>query len=107
MAAHRKALGVDSRGEPHPFGPPVLLKPGDPVRLWGEMHGEKDGTRRGYGRPEYGYVVEVKPVDDGFQDCFVDFYGRRQDHFIEKKGKPYRLRYFNTSLELLGATDGR
>jgi hypothetical protein len=89
----------------HRFGPPVLLRPGDAVRLWEEARGTQadgKGDRIGKGRAEYGRVVHVWD-DNGWQDCWVAFFGFRGIPKPDKvsRSKPYILRYHYTSLELL------
>lgn len=87
----------------HYFDAPVLLKVGDRVRLWEEMHGTKSGRRKGTGRPEYGIVVQT--INTSWQDCIVAFVGFSKENFTPKKDtlgtRPYFLRYHYTSLEKL------
>lgn len=78
------------------------LKVGDMVRLWGSVCGTKDGTARiGRGSAEYGVVVKTAR-GDGWQDCYVAFWGFAPHAVREELGpKPYILRYHATSLEKL------
>lgn len=80
------------------------LKVGDRVRLWGHLRGSKDGQARiVFGkRAEYGVVVKTARGPDGWQDCYVAFWGFRP--MLNREGlgpKPYILRYHYTSLEKL------
>lgn len=77
-----------------------LLKPGDPVRLFGSLRGTKDGKGRIVrGTVEYGVVVRVADAV-GWQDCYVAFSGFKKPpgRYKALGDKPYILRYHYTSL---------
>jgi hypothetical protein len=80
------------------------LKVGDRVRLWSELTGSADGKNRIVkGCAEYGVVVKTAR-DNGWQDCYVAFWGFAPHAEREQLGpKPYILRYHYTSLEKLTA----
>ena len=70
------------------YGP--YLPPGTPVRY--------DGSEDG---PEYGVVVHCW-LDEAMEahDCYVAFFGNKQPTGKPSE-KPYILRYFSTSLEVV------
>lgn len=82
--------------------PPTELKVGDRVRHWESIEAAPDGNGTiGKGWAEYGVVVKTAG-GDGWQDCYVAFWGFRPMLKRQQLGpKPYILRYHYTSLELL------
>lgn len=79
----------------------MLLHRGDVVAHHETLTGDGKGHRWVSGWVEYGVVTSVRRVP-GFpkiQDCRIDFYGAYRGNI--GRTKPYKLRYYNSSLEKL------
>ena len=87
------------------IGPAVELRPGDFVKLYGEMQGSQDGkTRYARGKAEYGIVIQTHQGE--WQDCIVAFVGHKEKDFLRDGVHPYILRYHYTSLQKISCPLG-